>query len=342
MAVKYQDYYEILGVPRSASQEDIHGAYRKLARKYHPDINKSSDAEERFKRVGEAYEVLKDPDKRKKYDALGDNWKMGQDFTPPPGWEFFSTGPGGRPGGRPAGQGFDFQVFGDFGDTPFSGFSDFFETLFGGGFGGFRQQGGARRATGGRPGGSAAFRGQDQEAEIPISIEEAYRGAKKSFTLESTIPNGSSHQRESKTLEVTIPPGTISGHRLRLRGQGTRGAGGAAPGDLYLRVRIQPHPVFRLEGHDLEVEVPVTPWEAALGARIEVPIVDGRAALKLPAGARSGQRLRLRGKGLPRRGGGQGDLYATIRIEVPSKLSSRERELFEELARSSSFQPRRW
>ena len=337
MAVKYQDYYEILGVPRSASQEEIHAAYRKLARKYHPDLNKSGDAEEKFKRVGEAYEVLKDPEKRKKYDALGENWKMGQEFTPPPGWEFFSS----RPGGRPGAQGFDFQVFGDFGDSPFSGFSDFFETLFGGGMGGLRQQGG-RRAPGGRRAGSAAFRGQDQEAEVPISLEEAYRGARKGFTLESSVPGGSTHQRESKTLEVTIPPGTTDGQRLRLRGQGVPGMGGGAPGDLYLRVRIQPHPLFKLEGSDLEIEVPVTPWEAALGARIEVPIIDGRAALKLPAGARSGQRLRLRGKGLPRKGGERGDQYVTIRIEVPPRLSARERELFEELSKSSSFQPRRW
>jgi curved DNA-binding protein len=346
MAVKFQDYYEILGVPRGASQEGIHAAYRKLARKYHPDINKSGDAEEKFKRIGEAYEVLKDPEKRKKYDALGENWKMGQDFTPPPGWEFFST----RPGGRPGAQGFDFNVFGDFGDSPFSGFSDFFEMLFGGGFGDVRQQGArgaARSRRSGGFGGSAAFRGQDQEAEISISLEEAYRGAKKSLTFESAVPGGSTLQREStlhresKTLEVTIPAGTTEGQRLRLRGQGTRGVGDGSPGDLYLRVHVEPHPVFKLNGHDLEEEVPVTPWEAALGARIEVPIVDGRAALKLPAGVRSGQRLRLRGKGLPRRSGGQGDLYVSIRIEVPSRLSAREKELFEELAKSSSFRPRR-
>jgi curved DNA-binding protein len=338
MAVKFQDYYEILGVPRSASQEEIHASYRKLARKYHPDINKSKDAEEKFKRVGEAYEVLKDPEKRKKYDALGENWKMGQDFTPPPGWEFFSTRPGGR--GRSS-RGFNYEVFGDFGDSPFSGFSDFFDMLFGGGASEFRQQGG-RRPAGGGFGGSAAFRGQDQEAEISISVEDAYRGAKKSLTIESIVPGGSAHQRESKTLEVTIPAGTTDGQRLRLRGQGTRGAGGGEAGDLYLRVHIEPHPLFRVSGNDLEIDVPVSPWEAALGARIEVPIVDGRAALKLPAGARSGQRLRLRGKGLPKRGGGQGDLYAVIRIDVPPRLSSREKELFEELARSSSFQPRGW
>jgi curved DNA-binding protein len=337
MAVKFQDYYEILGVPRSASQEEIHAAYRKLARKYHPDINKNKDAEEKFKRVGEAYEVLKDPEKRKKYDALGENWKMGQDFTPPPGWEFFSTRPGAGGGSR----GFNYEVFGDFGDSPFSGFSDFFDMLFGGGMSEFRQQGG-RRAAGGGFRGSAAFRGQDQEAEISISLEEAYRGARKSLTFESVAPGGSLHQRESKTLEVTIPAGTTEGQRLRLRGQGTRGAGGGAAGDLYLRVHIEPHSLFKVNGHDLELEVPVTPWEAALGARIEVPIVEGRAALKLPAGARSGQRLRLRGKGLPKRGGGQGDLYAVIRIDVPPRPSSREKELFEELARSSSFQPRRW
>jgi len=217
MAVKYQDYYETLGVARDASQEQIHAAYRKLARKYHPDINKSSDAEDKFKRIGEAYEVLRDPEKRKRYDALGDNWKAGQDFTPPPGWDFFNFGTGtrSRSGARTGGNGYSFRIFDGFGDSPFSGFSDFFETLFGGGIGGF----------GGRAGGQAGtraqtLRGRDQEAEIIIPLEEAYRGTKRGVTLESRDSASGRPTGEAKTLEVKIPAGTTDGQRLRLRGQG--------------------------------------------------------------------------------------------------------------------------
>jgi curved DNA-binding protein len=327
MAVKFQDYYETLGVDRSASKEQIQAAYRKQARKLHPDVNKSPDAEEKFKRLNEAHEVLQDPEKRRRYDSLGENWQAGQDFTPPPGWEFFGSRPGGGGGGRS----FRFETFGgDFEDSPFSGFSDFFDILFGGG----NSNGRRRSPFGGRSGRSAwarAAQGQDQEAEITISLEEAHRGVRKTISLEG-----------GKTLEVNIPAGTPDGHRLRLRGQGGSGSGGAQAGDLYLRVRLAPHALFRLNGEDLEVEVPVAPWEAALGARIEVPLLEGKATLKLVPGAQSGQRLRLRGKGLTRRSGGQGDLYAVIRIVVPSSLSSREKELYEELSRVSSFQPRRY
>jgi curved DNA-binding protein len=348
MAVKYQDYYETLGIPKDASQEQIHAAYRKLARKYHPDINKSSDAEDKFKRVGEAYEVLQDPEKRKRYDTLGDNWKAGQDFTPPPGWEFFNFGQGARSrtdprtGSRTGSQGFDFQFFGDFGDSPFSGFSDFFETLFGGGTVGFDDTGSQSGIR------SSALRGQDQEAEIAIPLEEAFRGTKRSVTLETMIPPpgvpaaGGQVRRETKTLEVKIPAGTTDGQRLRLRGQGGKTSGRKTPGDLYLRVRIAPHPIYRLNGHDLELDAPVTPWEAALGARVEVPIIGGKASVKLQPGTQSGQRLRLRGKGFPKKSGGHGDLYVRIRIEVPQNLSSRERQLFEELSKISTFHPRRW
>ena len=321
MAVKFQDYYETLGVDRGATQAQIQAAYRKLARKLHPDVNKSPDAEEKFKRLNEAHEVLQDAEKRRRYDSLGENWQAGQDFSPPPGWEFFGARPGAaRPG---AGRGFRFDTFGgDFEESPFSGFSDFFEMLFG-------MPSNGRGRPGGRAAWSRAAPGEDQEAEITISLEEAHRGVRRSLAL----PGG-------KTLEVNIPAGTTDGHRLRLRGQGGSGQGGAAAGDLYLRVRLAPHPLFRLNGQDLEVEVPVAPWEAALGARIQVPLLEGQANLKLAAGAQSGQRLRLRGKGLTRRGGGQGDLYAVIRIVVPASPSGRERELYEELARVSSFRPR--
>jgi curved DNA-binding protein len=340
MAVKYQDYYETLGVPRDASQEQIHAAYRKLARKYHPDINKSSDAEDRFKHIGEAYEVLRDPEKRKRYDALGENWKAGQDFTPPPGWEFFDFGTGSRSrsGARSGGDGYGFRIFDGFGDSPFSGFSDFFETLFGGGMGGF---GGGAAAGRGRTR-AQTLRGQDQEAEITIPLEEAYRGTKRSVTLESMDTGSGRPTGEAKTLEIKIPPGTTDGQRLRLRGQGGPGSGDGTPGDLYLRVRIAPHGVFRLNGSDLELDAPVAPWEAALGAHIEVPIIGGKASVKLQPGTQSGQRLRLRGKGFPKKSGGHGDLYVRIRIEVPKHLSARERQLFEELSKTSDFDPRRW
>jgi len=329
MAVKFQDYYETLGVGRGASQDEIQAAYRKLDRKYHPDVNKSPDAEEKFKRLNEAYEVLRDPKKRERYDSLGENWQAGQDFTPPPGWEFFTNRSGSR-GGRP----FTFDFFGGgdgFEESPFSGFSDFFDMLFGGGLGGRTR----RESSGGRSG-TWASAGQDQEAEISISLEEAHRGARKTLTLET----GEGRRRQSRTLEVNIPAGTPDGHRLRLRGQGGGGSNGGPAGDLYLRVRIAPHPLFRLNGQDLEVEVPVAAWEAALGARVEVPLIDGKASLKLQPGVQSGQRLRLRGKGLAHRNGSQGDLYAIIKVVVPSSLSARERELFEELARISSFHPR--
>jgi curved DNA-binding protein len=344
MAVKYQDYYETLGVSRDASQEQIHAAYRKLARKYHPDINKSSDAEDKFKRIGEAYEVLRDPEKRKRYDALGDNWKAGQDFSPPPGWDFFNFGAGGRPrtgarsGAGPGGEGYSFRIFDGFGDSPFSGFSDFFETLFGGGMGGA----GGGAASGRGRGRAQALRGQDQEADLTIPLEEAYHGTKRSVTLESVDAASGRPTGETKTLEVKIPPGTTDGQRLRLRGQGGPAPGGGTAGDLYLRVRVATHPTFRLNGTDLELEAPVTPWEAALGARIDVPIIGGRASVKLQPGTQSGQRLRLKGKGFPKKSGGHGDLYVRIRIEVPKSLSTKERQLFEELANSSKFSPRRW
>ncbi len=358
MAVKYQDYYETIGVPRDASQEQIHAAYRKQARKYHPDINKSSDAEDKFKRIGEAYEVLRDPEKRKRYDALGENWKAGQDFTPPPGWEFFNFGTGTRSGSRSgfrsrqatgSGEnGYSFRVFDGFGDTPFSGFSDFFETLFGGGIGGLDGSTGGQAGTR-----TQTLRGQDQEAEITIPLEEAYRGTKRSVTLEFRDARSGRPTGDAKTLEVKIPAGTTDGQRLRLRGQGgpvpgggtdggATAADGGIPGDLYLRVRIAPHPIFRLNGVDLELDAPVTPWEAALGARIDVPIIGGKASVKLQPGTQSGRHLRLRGKGFPKKSGGHGDLYVRIRIEVPKNLSSRERQLFEELSNSSSFAPRRW
>ena len=339
MAVKFQDYYETLGVPRTATQQEIHRAYRQLARKFHPDVNKSKGAEEKFKQVGEAYEVLRDAEKRRRYDALGANWRAGQDFTPPPGWEGvhfeFRPGQGGA-------EGFDFGQFGG-GD-----FSDFFKTLFGsvGGLGGagFEDAGfGARGRRGATaPGGGWTLPSEDMEAELTISLEDAYRGAKKSVSLEVGEPDSNGRVRlATRNYEVTIPPGTTDGARIRLAGQGSKGAGSSQAGDLYLRVHIAPHPVFRLTDHDIEVDVPVTPWEAALGAKIEVPTLDGAVTMTLPAGTQSGQRMRLREKGLPKRRGSRGDQYAVIQIAVPKDLNPKERELFEELARISPFKARR-
>jgi len=324
MTVKFKDYYEILGVPRSAGADEIRKAYRKLALKYHPDKNKSPGAEARFKEIAEAYEVLGDPEKRKRYDQLGTNWRAGEEFRPPPGWENVRFEFHGGP-----------EVFEDLRGGAFGGFSDFFEALFGGGLRGARAHGFEEPL--------GAARGQDHEAEITIDLADAYHGARKSIRLEMTEagPNGKLHRR-TRTYEVRIPPGTTEGARIRLAGQGAPGSGGGPAGDLYLTVHLAPHPRFRVLGHDLEADLPLTPWEAALGARVTVPTLEGTASLQVPPGTPSGRRLRLRGKGLPRGGTleNRGDLLAVVQIVVPPKLTPRERQLFEELARVSPFKPR--
>lgn len=325
-AMKYHDYYQTLGVKRDASQTEVKKAFHKLARKYHPDRNKEPEAEKRFKEINEAYEVLGDPEKRKRFDRLGANWKAGQEFRPPPGFEGFQFDFGGA-GPRGGGGG------------GFGGFSEFFQSIFGGtmdgGFGGggrgnpfagFGGGGGARTA-------AQPMRGQNIEADLTITLEEAHHGATKSFRLDHG--NGAGGRRK---YDVRIRPGTRDGDRLRLSGQGQGGAGGA--GDLLLRVRVQSHPTFTVDGDTLRAQVAVAPWEAALGGKIPVPTLDGPVTMKLPAGTSSGQTLRLRGKGLARADGTHGDLLASIRIEVPREMSDRERELFEALQRESSFQPR--
>lgn len=317
MAVKFKDYYEILGVPRTATQEEIQRAYRKLARKYHPDVNKEPGAEERFKEINEAYEVLKDPEKRKRYDQLGAHWKAGQDFTPPPGWEVhFDFGPG-------SGKGFEDILFG-FGGRGTSGFSDFFEMLFGR----------ARQAGAGTSGFTSGFTrvrdGADQETTIRISLEDAYHGAQKIITL----------PHEQKSYEVKIPAGILPGQKIRLAGQGEPGIGGGRSGDLYLKVEIEPHPVYRLEGRDLYMNLPVTPWEAALGSEVTINTIGGTVTVRIPPGTQSGQKLRLRGKGMPNPKGEPGDLYAVVQIMVPKNLTGKERELFEKLREVSNFNPR--
>jgi curved DNA-binding protein len=299
VAVGFRDYFEVLGVPRGASDEEIRSAYRKLAREFHPDVNGDPGAEDRFKEVSEAYEVLRDPEKRKKYERLGANWKAGEDVS----------GASGFGGGFAGGDG---QGFGDS-----AGFSDFFESFFGG------RRGGSRGFEG------FSVRGGDQEATIEVTLEEAARGGKQRISL-----------ADGRDFEVQIPAGVRDGQKIRLAGQGGAGASGGPAGDLYLRVRIKRHPRFRREDDDLVVEIPVAPWEAALGATVPVPTLDGSAKVKVPAGSSSGRRLRLRGEGMPGPGGRKGDLYASVRVVVPKVLEKRERELFEELAAVSRFDPR--
>ncbi|MFD6493793.1 DnaJ C-terminal domain-containing protein [Streptomyces sp. NPDC059944] len=312
-----RDFYEVLGVPRTATQDEIQQAYRTLARRYHPDVNKDPGAEERFKDLNEAHSVLSDPATRARYDRFGEDFrKVPEDFD-----ERAAAGAGGFGGRRSAGGGGPRVRY-------TTGFGDGFgaegidiEDLFGSMFG-------AGAAPGGVP-------GADQEAELPLSVEEAYRGGRRTVTLAG--PTG-----QPRRYEVDVPPGVTDGQRIRLAGEGGRGSGDAAAGDLYLRVRIQPHPRFRLDGRDVHLQVPVTPWEAALGATVPVPTpAGGTAKVTVPAGTSSGRRLRLRGEGMPNPRGANGDLYAELRIMVPPTLGDRERELFEELAATSSFDPRR-
>jgi curved DNA-binding protein len=321
--LEYKDYYATLGVAKDASQDDIQKAYRKLARKLHPDVNKAPEAEVKFKEIGEAYEVLKDPDKRKKYDQFGADWKRTGGV--PPGWEGF----GGQGFG---GQGFDFDFSGMGGGE---GFSSFFEMLFGGAGPGRR---GARRGggfAGGSPfGGGMSGGGADAEAQISLTLEEAVRGG----TREITLADPNTGQR--RTLSVRIPEGIRPGQKIRLAGQGQPGFDGGQAGDLLLRIEILPDARFRVEGADIHTAVPVAPWQAALGGEAEVETPTGRLRVKIPAGSSSGRKIRLRGKGLAVAGGAKGDkgdLLAEIRIMVPEQLSDRERELFEQLAEASSF-----
>jgi curved DNA-binding protein len=301
MSVGFKDYYEVLGVPRDASPDDIRRAYRQLARQYHPDINRDSDAEDRFKEVGEAYEVLSDPEKRERYDRLGDRRRAGAEAPDMADFEDLFGG---------GGFGSDARV--EFGEA---GFSDFFERLFGENAG----------AADGRP-----LRGRDREAVLDLSLEEALAGGRRRLSLDG-----------EGSFEVEIPAGVREGQRIRIAGKGGAGRGDGPAGDLYLLVRLRPHPRFRREGDDLQVDLRVTPWEAALGATVPVRTLSGTAQVRVPPGSSSGRRLRLRGRGLPERGGGRGNLYATVQIAVPKELSDEERDLFEQLAAVSQFDPRK-
>ncbi|MGZ4967448.1 MAG: DnaJ C-terminal domain-containing protein [Chthoniobacterales bacterium] len=314
MAVQFRDYYETLGVLKTASDDEIKSAFRKLARKYHPDVAKDKkSAEEKFKQINEAYEVLSDPEKRKKYDQLGADWNQpGGGFQPPPGW-----GMGGQPGG-----GFQRWSSGDGGGVEFefggTGFSDFFEQFFGGG----RARGGA--GFGARR--TAAERGSDVEADIMVPLEEALNGAKRTVSLRR------SGSKKVETYQVRIPRGVHEGQRIRLAGQGEAGEGGGKSGDLFLRVRLARHPDFSVEGNDLIYDAELAPWTAVLGTELQVPTLEGKVRMKIPAGTQGGQRFRLRERGMPNASGGRGDLYVVAQIRIPKKITEREREIWSQLA----------
>jgi curved DNA-binding protein len=324
--VEYKDYYKILGVDRGASQDEIKRAYRKLARKYHPDVSKEPDAEARFKEVNEANEVLKDPEKRAQYDALGTGWQAGDEFRPPPG-----HGAGARPGSR------GWQRAERMSPEEAAQFSDFFSSIFGdlGGMGGMGGDGGFT----GRAGGFAS-RGADQTARVRVSLEDAYHGATRQLSLE--VPEIDAQGRvasRTRTLNVRIPPGVTEGQQIRLAGQAGGGVGGGEPGDLYLEVEFAPHPVYRAEGRDIHLRLPIAPWEAALGATVGVPTLGGKVSLKVPAGAQSNQRLRLKGRGLP--GKTPGDVYVQLEIVNPPATDANAKAAFEQLAeRFKAFNPR--
>jgi len=312
--MEFKDYYKIMGVARDATQDDIKRAYRKLARKYHPDVSKEKDAEARFKEVGEAYEVLKDEEKRAAYDQLGPNWQQGQDFRPPPDWN----------------TGFEFKG-GGFTGGDSAEFSDFFESLFGrSGFGP------------GRAGGGGGFhaQGQDRHARVLIDLEDAYTGATRAISLRvpEVDPQGHVVTRE-RTLNVTIPKGIRAGQHLRLAGQGTPGMGQGPAGDLFLEVEFRPHKLYRVEERDVYLDVPVAPWEAALGAAVKVPTPSGTVEMKIPPGSTAGRKMRLKGRGLP--GATPGDFYVVLQIAVPPADTAAAKALYAKMAEDmKSFNPR--
>jgi curved DNA-binding protein len=309
--MQFKDYYEILGVDKNATQNDIKRAYRKLARKYHPDVSDVPDAEEKFKQLGEAYEVLKDPEKRAAYDQLGANWKAGQEFHPPPDWD----------------AGFEFSG-GGFTGADGSAYSDFFESLFGHGF---------HRA---QPGGPRyQRRGEDHHAKVLIDLEDAYRGATRSIVLHTPAVDAQGHViTHERTLNVKIPRGVKQGQQIRLSGQGGSGHAGAPAGDLYLQVEFKPHRIYKVEDRDVYLDLPLTPWEAALGATVKSPTPDGTIDLKIPAGSKSGSKLRLRGRGIP--GTPPGDIYAVLKIVLPEASNDQAKALYEEMKQQLDFNPR--
>lgn len=309
--MQFKDYYQIMGVARDATQDDIKRAYRKLARKYHPDVSKVPDAEVRFKELGEAYEVLKDAEKRAAYDQVGAGFKGGQDFRPPPDWNAgFEFSGGGFTGGDAA------------------DYSDFFESLFGRGF----------RAGGG---GRASFhaRGEDHHAKVLIDLEDSYQGATRTITLRVPGVDAQGHViTRERVLNVSIPTGIREGQHIRLSGQGSAGVGEGKAGDLYLQVEFRPHPLYRVEGRDLYLDLPVAPWEAVLGATVKVPTLGGIVELKIPEGSASGRKLRLKGRGIP--GDPPGDCYVMLAIALPPADSDTAKDFYRKMAQEMNFNPR--
>jgi curved DNA-binding protein len=306
--VEYKDYYAVLGVERGATQDEIKRAYRKLARKYHPDVSKEDNAEQKFKDLGEANEVLKDPEKRAAYDQLGSNWNAQQDFQPPPDW-----GTGFEFRGGPSGGG-DHDA------------SDFFESLFG-------------RASG--PGGGRGFHmhGEDHHAKILIDLKDSYEGASRSISLQMPEVTSDGHVvTRSRTLKVSIPKGIRQGQQIRLSGQGATGMGGGKAGDLYLEVEFRPKTSYRVEGADVYLKLPLSPWEAALGASIKVPTPSGTIDLKIPADSQAGKKLRLKGRGIPAKKAG--DLYLELQIVLPSADGHKAREIYQRMREEIEFDPR--
>jgi len=310
--MKFKDYYEVMGIQRDATQDDIKRVYRKLARKYHPDVSKETDAEARFKELGEAYEVLKDPEKRVAYDELGANWKGGQDFRPPPGWD----------------DGFEFRGRGEgagFTDEN----SDFFETLFG------RANAGAGRAQRG----GFQMQGEDHHAKVLIDLEDAYTGPTRTITLKMPQVDAQGHVvAKERVLNVTIPKGIRAGQHIRLAGQGGPGLGEGRAGDLYLQVELRPHRLYRADGRDIYLDFPVAPWEAALGASVQAPTPEGTVGLKIPPKSRGGTKLRLKGRGLP--GNPAGDLYVVLQIALPPAETDAAVNAYRKMAEDLPFDPR--
>jgi curved DNA-binding protein len=312
--VEFKDYYQIMGIKRDASQDEIKRAYRKLARKYHPDVSKEADAELRFKELGEAYEVLKDPEKRAAYDQLGKNWKAGQEFHPPPEWD----------------QGFEFHG-GGFTGADAEQFSDFFESLFGrGGF-----------TTGGASGFQQQFyaRGQDTHAKILISIDDAFHGATRAISIKHTeLDQTGRPQLKERTLNVHIPKGVRQGQHIRLAKQGAKGTGNGEAGDLFLEIEFQSHPFYQVEGKDIYLKCPVAPWEAMLGATVKLPMPAGKIDLKIPANSSNGKKLRLKGRGIPAKE--PGDLYAVLEVALPPAYDEKTRQVYRDMEKSFLFNPR--
>ena len=304
--MQYKDYYKTLGIERDATQEQVKKAYRRMARKYHPDVSTEADAEEQFKAVGEAYEVLKDPEKRAAYDQLGSQWRAGQDFRPPPGWD----------------EGFEFS------GEDAGVFSDFFESLFG------RAAGRSGTATGG-----FSARGRDHHARVLIDVEDAYTGATRQISLHAPYIDSDGHVRtKERTLSVKIPKGVKQGQHIRLGGQGDPGMGQGPHGDLYLEVEFRTHPLYRVQGRDVYMDIPVAPWELALGSRIQVPTPAGKVAVSIPPSSQSGAKLRLAERGIP--GQTKGDLYVVLQVKLPPADTDEARKLYRDMERELDFDPR--